>query len=44
MDQIVTDLARLKSVNDISSDVIESAALALDHFRSVAETARSRIA
>jgi TRAP transporter TAXI family solute receptor len=44
MDQIVTDLARLKSVNDISSDVIESAALALDHFRSVAETARSRAA
>jgi TRAP transporter TAXI family solute receptor len=42
MDQIVTELTRAGSSGQASSGVIESASLALDHFRSVVESARNR--
>lgn len=42
IDQIVTELSRLRVRGLVTENVMESATLALDHFRSVAEAARGR--
>ncbi|MGL4239714.1 MAG: TAXI family TRAP transporter solute-binding subunit [Beijerinckiaceae bacterium] len=44
VDAIVVELARHNANGDIADGVVDSAALALDHFRSVAEVARGRAA
>ncbi len=44
IDQIVAELARLRAEGEVSDTLIESAALALDHVRSVTEQARGRSA
>jgi TRAP transporter TAXI family solute receptor len=41
-DAIVANLARMRQNGHVSDGLMESAALALDHFRSVVETARNR--
>jgi TRAP transporter TAXI family solute receptor len=43
-DQIVSELARMRADGRVGEAVLESAALSLDHFRSVADVARGKAA